>query len=465
MFRILLITLLTIIVTVLPLTAQDDLVVGNIATPTFSWGKQTAEFEITNNSDWFRFATVETEISFKGTYLSPSRIVHSHFPLIPGETVMLNPTVEVPGNYGSAILYIRIFDVIDTLDLLMASQKIFEKEFKLTFNVPDEVSSYFESTVMFPPMVDNNPIWDNEFTHVLPLLISEGKTVEEIAAMTNADISYVQGVMSEMVISGALFYQRDGTYRNQFPVFKIEQAKKTKAIVEVTSDKMADLIAKNLIRYPDVLDSMIKAGTLSPDKDDFMGGGAALYSEYPTVAGLLMWFELGQAFISGKEPLTIFKQTNPCHANLGKYMYAVQGGDNYSGHHFFYLNRKTKQYDIRFGDNIPVVECNEGFMVRKILREMQDYRYGANFTPEPFMVSAAVVAPALRALSEGSQVVFDEIRAGLSATSQEFGFKEVTIAERYWFWNMFASSTVDKLVERGALTRNGNGMYKFAMSR
>src|SRR3989304_10436598 len=107
--------------------ATDALVVGNIDIPSFRWGRQTATFEVTNNSDWLKYVTVETEIRFEGSFLNPVRVVHTHYPIIPGEPRVLTPQIDIPGNYGKASLYIRLYDVVDTLDVIMPGQMVFEQ--------------------------------------------------------------------------------------------------------------------------------------------------------------------------------------------------------------------------------------------------------------------------------------------------------------------------------------------------
>jgi len=445
--------------------AESELTIGRIDIPSFRWGRQIATFEVTSNSDWMKFITVETEIRFKGSYLNPERIVHTHYPLEPGQSRILTPQIDVPGNYGKAVLSIRLYDVIDTLDAILPGQQVFEQPFHLTFHIPDKVASYFQEKVLLPPMVVNNPIWDNEFAHLLPLLLNEGKSIGEIASMTESDTGFVQSVIDRMIEKGFLEIGKDSIAVPNFPVFSVKQAEETKKLVEKYSDQFAELILANMENFHAVRDSLVEVRALTSDSNDFLHGGTVLYRPFPVISGLLLWYRLGQAFITGREPLTVFSGTDPCNALIGKYMYAVHGGDIFNGHHYYNLMRTGKRLDITYGDSIPEIICAENFTARIRLRERVDYRPAAGYIPELFTVSAKLVRPVLAALSQDSDKIIYGVRDGLIAISASYGHEQVTVAERYWFWNQFATRTLDKLVKKGVIDRRGNGQYKFTVSQ
>ncbi len=436
--------------------AQSDLFIGEIDIPSFRWGRQTATFEVTNNSDWIKYITVETNIKFEGTYLNPERTVYKHYPLEPGESRILTPEIDIPGNYGRAVLWVRLYDVIDTLDTILPGQKVFEQPFKLTFHVPEEVAPY---------LVANNPIWDNEFTRLLPLFLNEGKSIEEMAFITRSDTGFVRDVLNQLTGQGLLLCIEDSSYVPAFPVFLVTQAEETKRLAELFSDRLAATIEGNMNAYRAVMDSLIEEGTLTTDSNEILHGGTILYRPYPVLAALLLWYDLGQAFIAGRARLTIFEATDPCNALIGQYMYAVQGGDIFCGHHYYNLTRNRKRLDIKFGDNIPEITCAENSSSRGRLGESISYRYKPEYVPEVFSVSAQLVRPALRALSNGVDELFRSNRDSLIIISGKYGHEHVTVAERYWYWNQLATRTLDKLVERGVVKRRGNGQYKFLVSQ
>ena len=441
-----------------------ELALGNIDIPSFRWGRQTATFEVTNNSDWMKYITVETEIHFEDSYLNPVRVIHTHYPLVPGETSVLTPEIDVPGNYGKASLYVRLYDVVDTLDELMPGQKVFEQPFKLTFHVPETVFSYLQEKVVLAPTVDNNPLWDSEISHLLPVMLEEGKPLKEIAAILEADVNFVEQVAGTMTGFNLLKKSEDGTVVPSFPIFSVRQAEETKELVERSSDRLVKLITGNVDNYQKVLDSLVDAGSLTVDSNDFIHGGTVLYRKYPVVAGLLLWYNLGQRFIGAGNPLMPFDGTDPCHALIGRFMYAVQGGDVFNGHHYYLSTKSTTGIDITYGDVIPDISCPKKLAARRILRERAHFNYERDYAPETFIVSALLIKPALAALGKGSEELFPEIRDDLVRVSSNYGQSEVSIAERYWFWNQVASRTLEKLVKNGFITRKGNGMFKFQVT-
>jgi hypothetical protein len=442
----------------------NELAIGSIDIPSFRWGRQTATFEVTNNSDWMKYVTVETEIRFEGSYLNPVRVVQTHYPLIPGETSVLTPEIDVPGNYGKASLYVRLYDVVDTLDELMPGQKVFEQPFKLTFHVPEAAFSYLQEKVVLPPTVDNNPLWDSEISHLLPVLLGEGKSQEEIAAILEADIGFVEQIVETMTGLKLLEKRDDGSVVPSFPIFMVKQAEETKELVEQSSDRLVKLIMGNMDDYRTVLDSMIDDGSLTSDSNDFIHGGTVLYRKFPVVGGLLLWYDLGQRFIGAGDPLTPFEGTDPCHALLGRFMYAVQGGDVFNGHHYYLSTKSSVRIDITFGDNIPEISCPKKLDDRRILRERSHFNYGKEDIPEVFIVSASLIDPAMAALGKGTEELFPEFRDELTGISSNHGHAKVSVAQRYWFWNQVASRTLEKLVDDGAVSTKGNGMFKFQVT-
>jgi hypothetical protein len=98
------------------------------------------------------------------------------------------------------------------------------------------------------------------------------------------------------------------------------------------------------------------------------------------------------------------------------------------------------------------------------LRERTDYNYVGD-APESFIVSRDLISPALAALGKGSDDLFESALAELKTVSTAHGSQEVSIGERYWFWNMLASRTLDKLVKDGTLVRRGNGRFKLTSSQ
>lgn len=438
---------------------KPDIFVTDIELPNLRWGAQEAQFEATNNTELVKYMAVITEIKFEGSYLAPYRMTTRYYLLPPLETIPIKPTVYIPGNYGRASIKISLYDVIDTVDVLLESQRFFEQPFSVKYYCPDAISGYFAEKITMPPMVDKHPYFDNEFSRVLLYLIDEGRTVQEIAEMAMADVSFVYQVLSDLSSHGYVKHTEKG-YESLFPSITVKEAEAVKPLVEKTSDRLAELVRNNLPAYWKVLDSLIDAGTVSKDSNLFLNGGTILYRAYPVTASLLFWYDLGREFIARAEPLMIFENTDVCNAQIPRYMYSVQGGDVFNGTNFYHQYQTGRGYKIFYGDRIPVFECDEDYADRALRRQRVQWDYTKDYEPEDFMIDTLIIEPALETLGNGSNTILTEATFELKNYATPFGHGEMTRGYRYWFWNQATTRALIKLVEDGTIERRGNGQYR-----
>jgi hypothetical protein len=441
-----------------------DLVVGKIETPNLRWGRQRISFEITNNSDDVKFIVVETQVKFQGEYLNPVRTAHTNHPIEPQFSRPITADVDIPGNYGSATLKVTIYDVVDTLDDLGTATKVLEQPFYLKFIVPDQVAKYWSERITVPPMTTNSPDFDNEFSHVLPVLLNEGRTPAQIASICMCDTSFVWSIIDRLANHGYL-YRHGDTVRNLFPVVGGREAEELKKLADKTSNDLAALLTKNLRTYGGVLDSLVKAGVLRPDTNDFLNTGSLTFHRYPMVGAMALWYDMGQKFVAGSGPLQIFYGTDPCHARIPTYMYAVQGGDFFNGRHYFDLDVQARAISVTFGDKIPRLTCPENLWTAEQLRETKDYSYTKNDKYEIFLWDSTSVHPALRALTEGSLPILIATRDKVKEVAERYVQDKTIFGLKYWFWNLTATQTLDKLVKTGQVARRGNGQYRLTTVR
>jgi len=440
--------------------AGPELSIGEIDFSSFRWGRQTAIFEVTNNTGELKFITVETKVQFSGTYLNPIRQTQSHYILEPLEARIFRPSVSIPGNFGSAQITISLYDVVDTLDITLPTQKFFEQPFTIVFHIPDELFTYLNEKVDLPPMVERHPDFDNEFARILPVLLNEGKSVEDIAAMSKADTSFVQDAVQAMVEKGYV-KKENGSYHLNFPIISVAEAEEAKKLAIKLSDNLAAKITNNMDDYSRILDSLISVGALDADSNVFFDGGGVLHRPYPVVSALLLWYDLGRKFITRSKPLTIYDGTDPCNAYIPSYMYAVQGGGTFNGTQFFMLALSRAGYQIVYGDQIPVFDCGEDFFLQAKHRRQISWGFTKEYRPENFMLDTAVVSPMLKALSAGTDSFLADTYRRLEDVAAKYGHETLSYGERYWFWNLTATHTLKKLVNRGVITRRGKGQFKF----
>ncbi len=441
--------------------AQDSgIVIGKVDFPVLRWGEQKGVVEATNTTERVKFLTIETEITFTGTYLNPNRRAQSHAYLIPGEKKVLEPTVLIPGNYGRAVLKVRIYDVVDTMDNVLPSQLVFEQPFTLNFRVPDEVASYFQERISLPPRVENHPAFDNEFARILFVLLDEGKSPSEIATMLKCDTSFVRKSVRKFVVDGFL-ESANNTNKPTFPVISTREAEQARPLALELADTIANKIGGRMSLYQAVVDSLIKAGKVPTDSNLFFNGGTVLYHPYPVVSALTLWWQLGQQFITGNEPLDIYKGTDVCNAKIPDYMYAVRGGDVFLGTQFYSYTLSTNGFRILYGDKLPVLECGGNYILKQHLRKPIRWNPTPEYIPETFMMDSAIVMPAVNVLTGGLDKKLEETTTKLEKLAKSFGHEKLTKGYKYWFWNLVATKALNKMVDNGVITRRGNGQFRF----
>ncbi len=437
-----------------------QLFVGEIEFSSLRWGKRTAIFEVTNNTEDLKYITVETEVQFSGLYLNPNRRTQSHYVLEPLETQTFRPAVHIPGNFETAKIKISLYDVVDTLDIVLPGQKFFEQPFTIRYHAPDMLFSYVNERVDMPPMVERHPDFDNEFARILPQLLNEGKSVEEIATMAMADTSFVLEAVQTMILNGYVREENE-SYVLTFPFISVNEAEEAKKLAVAVADSLATMIENNMAVYGKILDSLILAGAVDEDSNAFYDGGGVLHRPYPVISALLLWYHLGQKFITRSAPLLIYDGTDPCNAHIPYYMYAVRGGATFNGTQFYALIPNIPTFEITYGDVIPAIECGEDFILKAKRKQQVSWAVAKEFQQENFLLDTMAVKPMLNALGAGADSLLVETYFRLRDIAVKYGHKKLLYGERYWFWNLTATRTLKKLVDSGVVTRRGNGQYKF----
>ncbi len=439
---------------------QSEVMVGDVRFPSLRWGVRTAEIDMTSTSDYVKFIVAEIDMSFTGSYLHPQRRVRSSFILPPGEKMTANPSILVPGNYGRAQTMIRLYSVVDTLDEILPGQKIFEQPFTFVFHVPEALQQRMETRITLPPRVESHPYFDNEFSRLLLVMLAEGKSVAEIAALAECDSSFVESQVEIMVQENYL-RRVEGRIELLVPVIGAAEAEAAREKAVALSDALAAIITKNLPRLAPVRDSLIKANRMSADSGAFFDPGTVLFKSYPTVGALALWWDLGTAFITRSAPLLIYDGSDLCNANIPTYMYVVEGGGWVNGHHFYAPEASVGSFEIGFGDTIPPVTCSPDFIRWKGSAGMVHYTLPESFTPTQLMVDTAVVRPAIEAITAGTDSLLANAYTELRDMAvDQFGHKRLDYGYRYWFWNLVATRTLDQLIEQGVVSRPANGQVR-----
>jgi len=443
--------------------AGSGIIVGDIERD-LRWGARPAAFEVTNKSENLKFLTLETEIQFSGSYLTPHRRAMSHVIVPAGITETVTATVHIPGNYGRADGRITLYDVIDTLDAILPGQKCFEDNFMINFHPPESIQPYLETEITMPPRVEQHPDFDNQLSRLMLVLLNEGRSIDEIAAMTAADTAFVRTMFHQMVSKGYVA-DEEGRPRLTFPLISVAEAEQAKEMAEELSDSLVAAVRENLPEYYRVLQRLVAEGSVPKDSNAFLNGGTILHYPYPVVSGLWLWWDLGQRFITRSAPLMIYDGTDICNAHIPNYMYAVQGGSYFNGTCFYALFQSDRTFSILFGDSLPPVECPEDFILKGQQGTQSRWKYDTDYRQETFVVDTSALRPALNALAGDIDSLMVRTYFRLKDLSQSYGRETASYGMRYWFWNLTASRALVKLVQQGVLERRGNGQFKFERYR
>lgn len=444
---------------------QDDgLRVGAIDLSDLKWGQTTVPLTVSNPSDYVRYVviSVETQFSDSGdSYLAPNRRTVVKDYLLPGGEKVLEPTVFVPGNYGSAEITFRVYDVVDTLDLLMPSYLISEKSLVKSFPAPKSVQQYRAVPIQLPPRVGEHPFYDNELSRLILLLIHEGKWRGEIAQVTGADTVFVSTVLDRLIQRGDI-EEVDGELSLAFAWIGRDQVVEFAEEAEVLSDLLVERIRRNVDEYWAIVDSLASDSIITADRNLTMDRGASLYRLYPTVGGLFLWWDLGSQFITRSAPLVIFDRTDLCNSNIPTYMYAAQATEDQVGNHLYDATISANSYQFIFSDHLPEIICPDDFILRAIRGQRVSSRYGPDDRARLIMFDSSLVRPALEALGgEGIyRLLFDTYISLRDRAADKYGHARLDYGQRYWFWNLTATRTLEKLATIGLVSSTHNGVYR-----
>lgn len=440
--------------------AQDlQFKMPNISAGKLGWGRHTFPVKIINNSGYLKFAAVFTSVSCLSEHVSPERKVTRFYSVFPEDSVLAEGVLHIPGNYGEIVYEIKLYEVVDTLDMLLESQVVDRQSGELSFPVPSGIAAMANTNVTLPPLVGQHVDFDNNFSLLLPFLIKQSKSVLEIAKMTGCDTSFVIDQLNYMTVRG--YFQKTANYfKSNIAAISEKEAAKGKDLAFKVAESIAKKLADNYAGYRSEIDKLVKAEMLTKDSNSFMDGGAILYKPYPVVTCLLLWYDLGGKFISGDKPFYLLDGTDFCNAYIPSYMYMVAGSSENNGHQHFAFIRNFRSYQLFYGDTIPKIICPEGFMFSPEVGMRVDWQYERSYYPEGFMADTNQVRPMLNFLGQGILPLLKEASVKLSSIESGSNREDQLAGYRYWFWNLVSTRVVEILTADGTLAKHGNGQFR-----
>ena len=446
--------------------AQPTIQVGDVPWPNLVWGLRTVSFDMTNTGDWVKFATVTTDIGrFEGSYTNSHRATKAHFILPPDETIKCELPVNIPGNYGLCTLWVKVYEVVDTLDDPSLGELVMEQPFRMNFTVPEPMIRYRQEMMSIPPGLDRSPSFDSEMYRLMFLFLQEGKSLNDIAHITNAKPDFVAFAAEQLKTGAYLSQDSAGVYHSKIPVISTKEAEEVRQLVNSTSDKLVALIQENMPLFDKAVDSMIAVGAVTPEgKGTFLEGSSLLFRPYPFITSLFLWNSLGDVFVTGGHGLHIFDPSTLCNPFVGQYTYVVHGGKYFNGTHYFDAQVTPNEYLYYFATEPPAVWCGENLDGKKRLYKGTDWNFENDVPAEALLYDSLVINPAIAAMSNNVPKLITETLEELNTIHAKYG-EAMTTGVRYWFWNLTATVTTEKLVKAGVIEPERTQLYQITRKR
>jgi hypothetical protein len=443
-----LITLICILLIGLSANASEqNFKVGDVKLSSTDWGIQKASIKLTCLSEYYRFVVVTAEVNFPGSIIESKRFAKRNYIIEPPDEVGLDLSFIIPGNIGKGEVLITLYDVIDTLDPLMASQKFHEREFNFNIKLSKPLQALADSGIQVPSMVSRTETFDNIFNRILILLLHRGKSPDEIARLAGVTVEYTEMVSLELAKGGLL--DLFGTeYRPSFVIIESDRAGELMPVINGAVDNIYKTITANVSLYDSTVEALASQGIITRDRSSAMHGGAVLYHKFPTFLGLFFWDHLGSAFVNDGNDFRVFEASDPCLAQLGDYMFMVTGTKDNVGTTFYNKFDGPNSKGFYCGATSPILQCDG-----------KSWAFEKGNSPIYYPFNKEKIREPLSILAEG---VFEHL-TGLEKTLVE-SFPEDNDREhfkgvRYWCWGLVVEGLMNRLVENGILEQEGNGTF------
>ncbi|MBN2226075.1 MAG: hypothetical protein JW763_01795 [candidate division Zixibacteria bacterium] len=440
------------------LAADTDFEVGEIALSGENWGKQSATFTLKNVSMEMKTVIAAAETSFDDFDLTPIRKTRAVAFLQPEQTTDVTVPVTIPGNYGTCTIVLKIYDVVDTMDVLMDSQMLHTKTFSITYPYPAELETVVGEQLFVPPFVDRNDYYDHYFGRVMTYLLSRGKRVDEIAKLTGTTVDYVNAAIADFIDYGYLVDTPDG-YRPQMMVIDDAQVKSIRSAIDGTVESLVEVITANIPVYDSSIAAMIADGSLTSDPDNIIDPGSVLHHKYPVILGLLMWDILGKNFVNDDMPFTIFEGSDPCNAEMGDFMYLVSGGAADAGTSFYYYLHTKKAERFHCGiDTMPII-CDSRFRELRKAGKYVNWSFNRQKPSIFHTYTEDKVRGPLSLLMDGTFPHIEGLRQAVDDLAKSSGQSAYERGARLWCWSLVVTDVMRTLEKNGVVTIEGDGLY------
>ncbi len=424
------------------------------------WGAQSALFKVTNATEEYKNVVVISRARATSGPLKPVRYTRHSFLMDPQSTREENFPIEIPSTYGNIGLEIEMYDVVDTLDQLVVSQRFYAYKKELDFPVPDALKEILDLNIEVPVMGGKNYAFDNQFGRILGMLLARGKSPDEIAALCQCRPEFVRQYISHLTEEGYV-ESSEGGFRPRFITIEKAQAEKLLPAIDDAAVSLAAVIAANFKVYDSTLDALAASGKLTRDPHDALDGGAILYHKYPVTLTFLLWNLLGRSFVNESLPFNIFADSDPCNNYMGDFHYLVAGGPGFNGKTFYYQTKNSMGEAIFCGYGDFEVSCPPKFVPAGPQKAVVRWDFRAGNEEYPFIFNTEKMIAPISLLMVDTYKPMETLKKEVETVMAGSSFEKYKRGALYWCWNLVVTEVMDKLTADGTMKKEGAGLYSF----
>ena len=438
--------------------SSSDCQVGDVSFSSTDWGKQRAWVSLTDSSGDYKFVVARIEVSFPHSAISPKRISMSAFILEPLTTTRIEVPFEIPCNFDTGFIQFDLYNVVDTLDTLLESQKLLSNKYPTVHALPEGLKMLLPEKIEVPAFVDKNVTFDNYFTRVFFVLLHQGKSLAEISVLSGAGADYISSLTAQLQ-SWQYIKQDASGPKPAFAVIDKPAIDRLRPMIDIAVEDLYKTISVNIPRYDSTIEVLASSGKLTRDKFNLFDGGSILYHKYPVILTLFLWDKLGRDFVNDGVEFNIFANSNPCNAFMLEYMYLVGADKGNTGRSLYYYQKDPDGERIYCADSEIAINCTPRTGISADGRALYDWFFAENSPSTYFSYDESKVAPGLSILAHGAGTSVANLKAEITKMFSGPPYGTYFRGARYWCWNLIVTELLDKLTKGNLLTGEGSGFY------
>lgn len=449
----------------------QEFVAANPNFGSLQWGRQTINVTIANQVDDYRFVIALSQVEFENMPGSSDRRGRLVTIVDPLQTMTMAIPVEIPENYGTALVTVTLYNVVDTLDNLLPSQKFASFEHRQSFQIPSTLPADL-SNITSPPYAHRWGDFDNDFIRALIVMAKRGMTPQEMAARTGAESTAIKSQLERLANRGYL-KAVDSIYAPLNAVIDTNDLARLLPEVDRTVETLFRLFQTKLPEYDRYLARLAAEKKVARDGTSVLDVTSVIYHKYPFISAILLWSKIGVEFINDGKPFNIFAnegmergkylRSDPCRARMGKYNYLVVGPEDNAGKTFYYyLSDDGAGGDMfYFGANEVAIDCHAFLDSISSAPRSFDWTSFAARQPTYFQYADSTIKLVLPFFGEELTRAAQTLRASIEESYKSPTSPLAIYGVRYWAWNLVVSRLIERLEQAKLFEKEGDGFYHF----